>query len=193
MIYAVTLLAQASSNPPPPAPIGGSGDWLVWGVVLMAVAVALFFVEVFLPTGGVVGGLSGAAAIAGVVMLFRVDSTLGLIAALLCLLALPFMMVFALKVWPDTPFARWVTLENEEADEAPSVRGDEPASEAGPAVGDTGKTLTPLFPVGTCLLGGRRRECLARRGTIDAGAEVRVVRVKDNEVYVEAVASEHGT
>ena len=38
--------------------------------------------------------------------------------------------------------------------------------------------------MGTCLLHGRREECLSRAGTIPAGVEVRVVVVDGNEVYV---------
>ncbi|MEM7626532.1 MAG: hypothetical protein AAF333_13130 [Planctomycetota bacterium] len=192
MTHAIILLAQSGSTA---TPVGGEGPWLVWGIVLIAVAVALFFVEVFLPTGGVIGVASGVAAIAGVVMLFRFDSTLGLLAAAACLAALPFLIGFALKIWPDTPFGRWVMLND--AQEAVNQHDGEPSSRrgaghagAGVAVGDTGKTLTPLFPVGTCLIGGERCECLAKRGTIDAGAKIRVVVVDGSEVYVEEVGGE---
>jgi hypothetical protein len=41
--------------------------------------------------------------------------------------------------------------------------------------------------VGTCLIDGRREECLARRGTIDAGTEVTVVGVDGSEIFVAAV------
>lgn len=193
MTHAMILLAQSGSSA---TTIGGTGPWLIWGVVLIAVAVALFFVEVLLPTGGIVGAASGLAAIVGVVMLFQVDTTLGLLAAIACLVALPFLLAFGLKIWPDTPFGKWVTLNDRQA--AVNRRGDEPGSRDGEpvaqeaggtrvSVGDTGKTLTPLFPVGTCLIGDERRECLAKRGTIDAGTAVRVVIVDGSEVYVEAV------
>ena len=191
-----TILAQAAT--PPPAGTDPT-VWLVWGIVLLAMAVALFFVEAFLPTGGIVGALSGLAAVSGVVCLFWRDSTLGLLAATGVLLAIPFAIAFMLKVAPDTPFAKWVTLK--ESQEAVTQRTDSDvplrrasASDETQAIkpGDSGETLTPLFPVGTCLIIGRREECLAKHGTIDKGTVVRVVSVDGSEVYVTPVENREG-
>jgi len=184
------LLAQAATQTPPG---GNQTQWLVWGLVLLAVAVALFFVEAFLPTGGIIGAASGLAAVSGVVCLFWRDSTLGLVAATGVILAMPFAIAFALKVAPDTPFAKWVTLkDDQEPLNNQNMRQPNPAAEGESSrdqrprlkVGDTGKTLTPLFPVGTCLIHGRREECLAQRGVIEKGVNVRVVAVDGNEVSV---------
>ena len=51
----------------------------MWGIVLLGVALALFFVEVFIPSGGLIGIVAGVAAVFGIVLLFRVDTTLGLV------------------------------------------------------------------------------------------------------------------
>ncbi len=189
-----TLLMLAQATQPPPMP-PGTGTWLIWGIVLLAVAVALFFVEVFLPTGGVLGIVSGLCAVAGIVFLFRVDQTLGAISAGLSLLALPFLMVFALKLWPDTPFAKWITLH--ESQERMTGGGSMSATadglgvkrRSGPAiaVGLEGQALTTLRPVGVCLLDGRREECMARSGAIAAGSKVRVVAIEGSEVWVKRV------
>lgn len=184
---AIYLLAQAATQPPAPV---NTTPWLMWGIVLLAMAVALFFVEAFLPTGGIVGGLSGLAAVSGVVCLFWRDSTLGLAAAAAVILALPFALAFALKIAPDTPFAKWVTLNDsqkavtQKSQDDAALPGPPGAEAAGVQAGDVGETLTPLFPVGTCLLGGERHECLAKRGTIEKGARVRVVAVDGSEIYV---------
>ncbi|MEM6459444.1 MAG: hypothetical protein AAF710_08655 [Planctomycetota bacterium] len=185
------MLAQAAQAPT----VGGSGPWLVWGIVLLASAFALLGVETFLPTGGIVGALAGLAAIVGIIFLFRFNTALGLASATACLIALPFIVVFMLKIAPDTPFGKWITLNDVQA----SVSHPPPPPESGGvlvpapdrptpiAVGDTGVTLTPLFPVGTVRLHGRREECLAQRGTIDKGVEVRVVVVDGSEVHVTPV------
>ncbi|MEM1107105.1 MAG: hypothetical protein AAGH99_00255 [Planctomycetota bacterium] len=185
------LLAQAGGAP---AAAGDPTKWLIWGIVLLAVALALFFVEVFLPTGGIIGATSGLCAVAGIIFLFWRDSTLGLAAAAGVILVLPFAIFFALKVMPDTPFAKWVTLKD--AQEPLTRQGVRDAAaeeheitEALQRVmpGDTGETLTPLYPVGTCLIGGRREECLAERGTIGADQKIRVIRVDGSEIFVAAV------
>lgn len=187
----ITLLAQAATQSPAAM---NQTTWLIWGIVLLAMAVALFFVEAFLPTGGIIGALSGLAAVAGVVCLFWRDSTLGLVAATGVILAMPFALAFALKVAPDTPFAKWVTLKDTQKAVTQKTPEDRAVREADAAdgrppikVGDTGETLTPLFPVGTCLIHGRREECLAKHGTIDKGAAVRVVAVDGSEVFVAPV------
>ena len=184
------LIAQGAA----PGTGGGDESWLIWAIVLLAVAAALFFVEVFLPTGGLLGIASGIAAVAGVVMFFQVDTLLGMASAAVCLISLPFLLMFAIKIWPDTPFGRWVTLKDEqELSDSPGDTRAETQHAGWPnpiATGEEGKTLTPLRPVGTCLIGGRREECLARRGTIDAGVAVRVVAVDGGQVFVSEVGQE---
>ncbi len=184
------VLAQAATQPPA---AGNSTQWLIWGIVLLAMAVALFFVEAFLPTGGIIGAASGLAAVSGVVCLFWRDSTLGLVAATGVILAFPFALAFAMKIAPDTPFAKWVTLRDAQEPLTHKKHGQERGSVEREAsrgvepqikVGDTGQTLTPLFPVGTCVIHGRREECLAKHGTIEKGVTVRVVALDGSEVFV---------
>lgn len=176
----------------------GTGAWLIWGIVLLVVAVTLFFVEVFLPTGGVLGVAAGGCAVVGIVFLFRVDTTLGMFSAAACLLAAPFLLAFGLKLWPDTPFGRWVTLQNEEPPAATEGRLETTADQLGvealsrsatgvPAIGDEGQSVTSLRPVGVCLLHGRREECLARGPVIDPGSRIRVVAIEGGEIWVKAI------
>lgn len=186
-----TVLAQTSALPP----IGGTGQWLVYGLVLLAVAAALFFIEVFLPTGGLVAVMAGLSAVAGVFCLFRINTTLGIIGATVVLMATPVLLVLAIKIWPDTPFGQWVTHSNEpkpsqgtSAQPHPQphphdASADDHAS-ASLQPGDTGHTLTPLRPVGVCMLNGRRHECLARSGSIDPDVQIEVVSVTGHDVYV---------
>lgn len=184
--YCVLLAQSASSAAVDPT-------YLVWGIVLIAVAAALFVCEVLLPTGGLLGGLSAAAVIAGVVMIFQVNTTLGLISTIVTLLATPFLLMYALKVWPDTPFARWVILKDPEAADRDGPHADQRGSgggvregsdAAGLHVGSRGRTLTDLRPVGVCVLDGQRLECFAHRGAMDRDTAVKVVRIEGGAVYV---------
>lgn len=89
MTASFILLAQTVSAS------GGNSTYLVWGIVLMAMGAALFLTEALLPTGGILGGLSAVAVIGGVVMMFQVNTTLGLISVVATLIAIPFLMMFA--------------------------------------------------------------------------------------------------
>jgi membrane-bound ClpP family serine protease len=116
------------------------------------------------------------------VLLFKVDTTVGLVGAIVCLLAVPFLMAVAVNLWPNTPIARLLTLKHRQKAQ---TNTDETAPAADQKlVGKTGKALTDLRPVGTCLIDGQRTECLAESGIIRAGAAVRVVLVDGLQIKV---------
>jgi membrane-bound ClpP family serine protease len=52
------------------------------------------------------------------------------------------------------------------------------------AVGDRGKTLSRLAPMGTAKIRDEIYEVKALEGMIDSGVEVEVVLIEDNRVYV---------
>jgi membrane-bound serine protease (ClpP class) len=54
-------------------------------------------------------------------------------------------------------------------------------------VGTTGKSLTELRPVGTCLLDGKRQECLSESGVIEPGVQVKVVSSDGMQVKVRPI------
>jgi len=147
--------------------------------------------EVFVP-GGVLGLLGLVSLVAGVVFLFRVDTTVGLIGAIVTVLALPFLVAFGLRIWQDTPIGRALILGRadggDDADEA-EPGGVEGGAETpgGIAPGVKGTAVSDLRPVGTCLLDGRREQCLATGGMIDAGRDVEVVAVDGMQIKVRAV------
>lgn len=183
------MLAQTASNPPSQ----DNSSLLVWAVLLLGMAFALFCIEIFVPSGGLIGSLSAACLIGGVVLLFRVDTTWGLIGATLALVALPFAIAFSIKIWPNTPLGRALTLKtpgrsidepDDESDEEQPAVSASPATPLQPAAGATGESLTELRPVGICLINGKREECLAVGGVIEPGTQVRVVAVDGMHIRV---------
>lgn len=158
------VLAAAA---PPPSDTG----YVVWALALLGVAVLLFFVEIMVPSGGVIGFISAMSLIGGIVMLFKFNTQVGLIGAILSLLAVPFLFAFALKLWPSTPIARMLLLKNPPRDDDAN-QGDSPP---GNLVGARGKAVTDLRPIGKCLIDGRRIECVAQTGLIRSGSGVHVV------------------
>jgi len=183
-----TLLAQVPPGQPAP---GNSGELLIWAVVLIGMAAAFFIAELFVPSGGLLGACAALCLIGGVVMLFRVDTTVGLIGAIVSLLALPVIFMLALKVWPNTPIGRALTLGCEDEDEDSAYDGQAPptAVQHAPdiATGTLGKALTDLRPVGTCLIEGKRRDCLAETGVIDKGTRVKVIAADGMQLKVRPV------
>lgn len=181
-----TLLLQAAPAAAAPGVSGGESNLLLWAVLLMLGALVLLTLELFLPSGGMLGVAAALAAIASVGCFFAQSVALGFAALLGLAVVTPVLLGVGLKVWPHTPVGRRLVLGGEGSAEAERVRAQaEPAGAAGvPAVGDRGESVTPLRRVGTCRLNGRRVECLAESGTIDAGKPVVVSRVSGHEVFV---------
>ena len=176
----ITLLATAVQTGKQ-LPEQGSSLSLAWGIVLIAVALILFVLEILVPSAGVIAVVSAISLIAGIVLLFGVSTTAGLMGCAVTLFAMPFLIAFAIKIWPHTFIAKMITLNDE------TNRPDEneqPSPAANLDIGMTGRTLTPLRPVGTCLIDGKREECIASAGTIEKDTLVEIVLVDGMQIKV---------
>lgn len=160
------------------------GTTVYWAVLCLAIAAVLFVVEIFIPSGGLLGLLSATALVTGVVLLFQVNTTLGLAGAIAALVAIPVAVMLALKFWPQTPIFRWMVLKEEQprsdSDAPPEMR------EPDALVGRNGRASTDLRPSGMCVIDGRRMDCLSDHGLIEAGTPIRVVRVDGRNILVRA-------
>ena len=173
----VWLLAQTAPNQP-----ASTTSYATWGIILLGIALALFFIEVIVPSGGIIGFLSAVSMIAGIVMLFKFDTTVGLIGAIISLIAVPFLFAFAIKLWPNTPIARMLMLKNPPRQDTQTDSGSTPDQ----LVGKKGEAMTDLRPIGTCLIDGQRKQCLAVSGLIRSGRPIRVVSADGMEIKVRA-------
>ena len=63
-------------------------------------------------------------------------------------------------------------------------------SEVAVEVGDEGRTLTRLAPMGQVIIGGESHEVKALEGMIDPNVEVVVVMIVDNKIYVKPKENE---
>ena len=187
VVTGCSLLAQVPAGQPAP----NNSELLVWAVVLIGMAAAFFLAELFVPSGGLLGACAALCLIGGVVMLFRVDTTVGLIGAIVSLLAIPIAFMGALYIWPSTPIGRALTLGANDEDENSAYDGQAPMTapqhNPGVAVGTLGKTLTDLRPVGTCLFDGRRQECLAETGVIGKDTQVKVISADGMQLKVRPI------
>jgi len=161
---------------------------LLWGFGLLAAALLLVVIELFVPSGGVIAITSGVSAIAGVVFLFKAGPTWGLIGILVVLILGPTALGFGLKIWPHTPIGRRMlgakTPEEIEREHVETLREREKLAAL---VGQEGVVLTDLRPVGVVEIGGRRHDALSESSLVRAGSRVRVTAAEPNQVRVRAV------
>ena len=58
------------------------------------------------------------------------------------------------------------------------------------AIGDRGRTITRLAPMGTARFGEDTYEVKALEGMVDPGTDVEIVLIEDNKIYVEPYTDE---
>jgi len=152
-------------------------------IALMAVGIAAILVEVFVPAGGLVGLAGAASIVASVAFGFaRVGPVAGSVLLLVALGGVPPLLFVALKLFPRSAVGRWLVLSQaQRADEGYAVRSPE---EAARLLGKQAVTVTPLRPVGTAEIDGRRYSVVTEGEYVDGGRSVRVVRVEGSRILV---------
>lgn len=164
---------------------------LMWGFILGAAAVVLLFLELLIPSGGLIGLLCGVAAVASVVAFFRFDPTFGVGALLLYVIMAPVLIWLLFRVWIHSPLARRMILggateteDGEAAPDAATASRRQRLVQLRELIGAEGIAETALRPVGFVKINGRRLDGLAESGVIEAGTPVVVTDVYDNQIQV---------
>lgn len=169
---------------------------IVWGAVLLALAIGLLLMELFVPSGGLIGVLAGICAIGSLVAFFRYNITLGFAMTTAYFVLSPLILWGLFKFWINSPVTRRLILGAED-DQSLGDDGDGPSAmsrtemerrerlaQLQQLIGAEGKTVTPLRPVGVVRIQGERIDALAETGVIAANADVVVTDVYDNQVKV---------
>lgn len=163
-----------------------SDPYIVWAVILLTAALVLFVAELLIPSAGVIAFVAATCLIAGIVMLFKVNTTVGLIGAIVTVLGSPFLFLLATKIWPNTPVGRLITLNESQARLTATGAHDQTPHSDSPAAGEEGVAVSDLRPVGTCVINGKRMDCLADGGVIRANTPVRVISNDGLQIKVRA-------
>ena len=161
--------------------------WL-WAVILLAVGLSLAILEVFFPSGGLIGFLSASAIVAAVVMAFRQGSVVGLAVLSGTLVAVHAVVAVALKLWPETAMGRRMLLSPPESAE---IMPDIPRQRQLKAlIGRIGQAKSKMLPSGAVSVDGRTIDALSEGVPIEIGQRVRVIEVHGNRVVVRPVDDE---
>lgn len=163
-------------------------DPWVWAVILLAIGLSLAILEVFFPSGGLLGFLSAATIVAAVVMAFRQGSVVGLAVLSSTLVAVPLVVAVALKFWPETSMGRRMLLKPPESDQ---ILPDLPRQRQMKAlIGRVGHAKSMMLPSGAVVVDGHTIDALSEGVPIEIGRRVRVIEVRGNRVVVRPVDDE---
>ncbi len=156
---------------------------LAWSILLMFVGLVLVVVEVFLPSGGLLGFLSISALVASILLAFYnhgLETGVGFLA--IAALAVPTALMLALRWLPHTPMGRRVLLDLPKGDD---VLPDDPHRQHLKAlVGKRGVAKSTMLPSGAVVIDNQTLDALSEGMPIEAGTNVIVIKVRGNHVVV---------
>lgn len=175
---------------------GAENDpYLLWGFVLAGAALGLLFLELLVPSGGLLGLVCGVAAIASIVAFFRYDTVFGVAALMGYIILTPILIVFVFRVWIHSPLAKRMVLggDDEAADDGerdPLLASQQQRlarmEQLRQLIGAEGVSVTALRPVGFVKINGQRIDAMAESGIVEADTPVVVTDVYDNQIKVRA-------
>lgn len=151
-------------------------------VMLFGLGAAILVAELFIPSHGVLTVAGLGFLISGIVSTFQqYGQTAGSITILSCLVVLPIFTVAAVKYWPRTWIGRRIAPPNPILTSADT---SVPVAEIEHYIGRTGRSVSPLRPVGICEFDGRRVSCISEHGMVEAGVSVEGLRISGSNLAV---------
>ena len=151
-------------------------------ILLYAVGVLFLVGEIFIPSHGILTLAGLGFLVAAVVKTFTYGGRdAGIVAVFACLIFVPAFAFLAIKYWPKTPIGRMIAPPNPKLTSADTSI---PIDELERNIGQLGRAISPLRPVGICEFSGRRISCVAEFSMIEAGVVVEGVGIKGGNLSV---------
>jgi membrane-bound serine protease (ClpP class) len=153
-----------------------------WTIFLISSSVILVIAELFLPTHGILGLAGIGTFLAAIILCFVIDKRLGLSLLAAGIISVPVTGIWLIHFWPRTRFGRAMVLQPV----TPNKVSEEPYIQ----MGETGRTVSELRPVGICEFSGRRVEAISEIGIIPRGKSVQIVDIQNRRPTVRAIRLE---
>lgn len=164
------------------APKGHSMSGIGIVILLYCVGLLMLVAEIFIPSHGILSIVGLGFLVTAVVKTFTYGGReAGVIAVLACLVFLPTFAYLSVKYWPRTAVGRRISPPN------PVLTAEDtsvPIEEMAALIGRTGRSISPLRPVGVCEFNGKRISCVAEFGMVDADVIVEGVSLKGSNLAV---------
>ena len=152
-------------------------------MLLYSVGVVILVLEIFIPSHGVLSIAGVGFLIAAIVKTFSYGGReAGIVAVFACLIFVPTFALVAIKYWHLTPVGRRIAPPNPVITTADT---SVPVEEMSRLIGQTGRSATPLRPVGICEFGQKRVSCVVEFGMIDTGVTVEAIRISGSNLAVQ--------
>jgi len=153
-------------------------DPIAWSILLTLVGCAILTMEVFIPSGGILGVISAAAFIGAILIAFQRSPAAGISFVATTVVAVPLVLVLAFKYWPKTPMGRAFLGDLPTAED---VLTDDPRRAL---LGRVGTARSKMLPSGAVEIEGQMIDAMTQGQAIEPGQNVVVIEVRGNRVIV---------
>ncbi len=156
-----------------------------WSMICLAVAMVFLTLELFVPSAGVFGLVAALLIIGGIVAGFWYHLAFGGAVLLLVVVATPFLIALAVKIWPHTPIGKRILI-GDRSEDAVLPKGSHYTNISQQA-DRTGVAKTKMYPSGIVLIDGEPFDAVSNGFPIDEGEPVRVISVQGNRLHVQKI------
>ena len=151
-------------------------------LALLILGAGAFFIEVFVPSGGLISVVGIACTVSAITLAFKHQgATAGMMMILAALVLIPTSFIMAFRLFPKTRMGKRLTLSNSQTQEEGFSSQDVHERDT---LGKTGIALTNLRPAGSARIDGAKCDVMTEGEMIAKGAAVEVRRVEGNRIVV---------
>lgn len=156
----------------------------VWSAILMLLAVALVIMEMFIPSGGILGFLAACSMVGAVFLAFYryENQVIGFSFVAVAVIGTPIVLAVAIKYWPETSVGKAILPEVRSGDEW--LPDNELLRLLRDSVGKVGVAKSMMMPSGGVRIEGKTIDAVSEGVPIEEGTHVRVIKVSGNHVVV---------
>ena len=158
---------------------------LLWAIILLAIALGVIAIEMFIPSAGLLAIVSGSLLLASVVVAFLHSLGAGVGMLITIGLLLPFIFVIFVNVWPNTPIGKRVLLKRQGEDDV-KLKGEH-YDEQQELVGKTGYARSKMLPSGQVMIDGQKYDAVSEGLPVEQGDRIQVVDVRMFKIFVRKI------
>jgi membrane-bound serine protease (ClpP class) len=163
-------------------------SYWAWSFLLLFVGLGIAVLEVFFPSGGILGFLCVVSIGTSIAFGFMHSVVAGLVILGVALVGLPAVIVLALHWLPKTPFGKHILLDTPTSDEV--LPDSERREKLRSLLGKRGKAKSRMMPSGAVKIEGKTYDAVAEATALDEGDLVEVVEFQGNRLVVRALTEE---
>jgi len=158
-------------------------EYVWWSLLLLGLGLFFLVLEFFVPSGGVLGILSGLSIVGAVVVGFLASYSIGAGVLVTALIVVPVMLSLGVHLWPHTTIGKQILIQlPESSDEVLPTTEEYRGLQR--LVGHRGLARSLMMPGGVVEIGERQYDAVSAGMPIDPGQPILVMGVETHRLIV---------